>query len=165
MIKPIERNDLPSCLEIFHIGYETVAVEFGLTEENCPDRGRASLPFEKLAAEFENGTMMFGYYSNDKLVGFLGMKMLDDDILKLDDIIVLPDFRNLGCGKELLNYCKTKAKELGATKIQLGMIDDNKRLKKWYEENGFVNIGYKKYEKAPFTVGRMECQIKEQKLK
>jgi hypothetical protein len=36
------------------------------------------------------------------------------------------------------------------------MIDDNKRLKNWYVKNGFVNVGYKKYAKAPFIVGIME---------
>lgn len=77
MIKKINKSQLPACLEVFHSGYETVAIEFGLTEENCPDRGRASLPFNKLVAEFEKGTMMFGYFTDNKIVGFLGMKMLD----------------------------------------------------------------------------------------
>lgn len=154
MIKPIVENDLPVCLEIFHKGYETVAVEFGLTEENCPDRGRASLPMEKLISEFESGTKMFGYFIDDKIIGFLGMKIYDE-FCKLDDIIVLPEYRGNGYGKELLDFCKIKAKELGKSTIELGMIDDNKRLKKWYEDNGFVNIGYKNYEGAPFTAGRM----------
>ena len=39
MIKPIKEEELFESLEIFHRGYETVAAEFGLTEENCPDRG------------------------------------------------------------------------------------------------------------------------------
>ena len=79
MIKQIGKNDLQKCLEIFHIGYETVAVEFGLTDENCPDRGRASLPFEKLVDAFENGTIMFGYYCNNKLVGFLDIKLFETE--------------------------------------------------------------------------------------
>lgn len=128
-----------------------------MTEENCPDRGRASLPYEKLQAEFENGVLMFGYYCNDILVGFLGMKLLEDGVCKLDDIIVLPEYRHNGYGKELLDHCKQTAKKLGAYKVVLGMIDDNKRLRKWYENNGFINIGYKKYDGAPFTVGIMEC--------
>jgi len=44
MIKPIV--DLVNCLEVFQRGNETVVIEFDLTEENCPDRGRASLPYE-----------------------------------------------------------------------------------------------------------------------
>jgi ribosomal protein S18 acetylase RimI-like enzyme len=159
MIKPIAKDDLINCLKIFHQGYETVAIEFDLTEENCPDRGRASLPYEKLLTEFEDSALMFGYFHNDKLIGFMGMKMCGNGICKLDDIIILPEFRQKGYGKELLIFCKHKAKELGANKISLGMIDDNKRLRKWYEDNGFTNMGYKKYDGAPFTVGYMECLI------
>ena len=33
MIKPIKEEELFESLEIFHRGYETVAAEFGLTEE------------------------------------------------------------------------------------------------------------------------------------
>ncbi len=159
MIKPIDKRDLPACLNIFHNGYETVAIEFGLTEENCPDRGRASLPMEKLISEFEDGTAMFGYFIGDKIVGYLGIKVIDAGVYGLNDIIIIPEYRGNGYGKELLNFCKQKAKEFGASKVRLGMIDDNKRLRKWYEDNGFVNIGYKKYEGAPFTVGRMECTL------
>lgn len=53
MIRSVNKEDLKNCLEIFHKGYETVANEFNLTEENCPDRGRASLPYSKLRDEFE----------------------------------------------------------------------------------------------------------------
>ena len=106
---------------------------------------------------FENGTIMFGYFVDNKIVGFLGMKRIEAGICGLDDIIVLPEYRQKGYGTELLNFCKCKAKEFGACKIRLGMIDDNKRLKVWYEDNGFINVGYKNYAGAPYTVGRMEC--------
>ena len=156
MIRKIYRNELPECIAIFHRGYETVAVEFGLTDENSPDRGRASLPLEKLAMEYENGILMYGYFADGKMVGYLGIKLMDNDICGLEDIIMLPEYRNNGFGKELLDFCKLKAKELRAKKIRLGMIDENKRLRKWYEDNGFVNVGYKKYESAPYTIGKME---------
>ncbi len=159
MIKQIVKSDLLSCLEVFHRGYETVAIEFGLTEENCPDRGRACLPFEKLVFEFENGALMFGYFLENKIVGFLSLKLDENSICKLNDIIILPDYRQKGYGKELLEFCKNKAFELGANKIIIGMIDDNNKLKNWYIRNGFINVGYKKYDKVPFTVGFMECTL------
>ena len=159
MIKPITRDDLSVCIEIFHRGYETVAIEYALTEENSPDRGRASLPLEKLIAEFDAGVLMFGYFLNDNIVGYLGMKKLESGDIGLDDIIVLPECRQNGYGTKLLNFCKQTAKDLGAKKVRLGMIDDNKRLRKWYEDNGFVNISYIKYENAPYTVGKMECRV------
>lgn len=159
MIKPIKRSDLSACLEIFHRGYETVAIEFGLTEDNSPDRGRASLSLDQLIAEFEKGTMMFGYFLNDKIVGFLGMAILDNGICNIDDIIILPGYRQHGYGTKLLAFCKDMARESGALRIRLGMIDDNKRLKKWYEENGFSNIESIKYDSAPYMVGKMECVL------
>lgn len=156
VIKQIVKSDLLSCLEVFHCGYETVAIEFGLTEENCPYRGRANLPFDKLISEFENGTLMYGYFLEDKIVGFLGLKIDNNGVCKLNDIIILSEYRQKGYGKELLDFCKIKALELGADKITLGMIDDNERLKNWYVKNDFINVGFKKFEKAPFTVGFME---------
>lgn len=142
----------------FHRGYETVAVAFGLTEENCPDRGRASYPLHKLVADYENGIKMYGYFDGGVLVGFLGTSF-DKDTLFLHDLIVLPAHRKRGIGQALLDFCKKSARELGATSVQLSMIDDNMPLRKWYEKNGFVNIDYKKYEGAPFTVGNMECLL------
>ena len=159
MIKQITKDDLHECLEIFHRGYETVAEEFGLTEENCPDRGRASLPYNKLFESFEGGEMMYGYFLGGKPVGFLGMKNFGVGKYKVNDIIVLPEYRGCGYGKKLLDFAKAKAKELGASSLELGMIDDNKRLRKWYEDNGFVNIAYKNFENFPCTIGIMECKL------
>jgi len=156
MIKSITKNDLNECLDIIHKGFETVAVEFGLTEENCPDRGHANLPYHKLLGMYENGVLMYAYFVDNKPVGFLALKVYEDGVCGIEDIVVLPDHRHNGYGVELLDFCKHKAKELGSHKIGFGMIDDNKRLRKWYEDNGFVNIGYKNYDGAPFTVGKME---------
>ena len=139
MIKKILRSDLPECLDVIHRSYETIAVKFGLTEENCPDRGRASLPLEKLVRSYEEGEEMFAYVVNGQIVGFLGILFNDEGICKLNDIVVLPEYRHKGYGKEMLDFCKAKAHENGAVKIRLGMIDDNIKLKKWYMANGFDN--------------------------
>ena len=158
MIRAVIKDDLWNCLTVFHKGYLTVAEEFGLTEDNCPDRGRASLPFEKLLNDYEQGVMMFCYVQQNEIIGFLGVK-LEGDKCGLNDIIVLPEFRGKGIGEVLLTFCKKWATEQGAVEIRLGMIDNNKRLRKWYEAHGFVNTGYKQYEKAPFLVGYMRCVL------
>ncbi len=160
MIRAVEKEELEQCIQIFNRGYGTVADEFGLTEYNSPYRGRADLPYSRLREEFDEGVLMYGYFSEGRLVGFLGMKMAGD-VCKLNDIIILPEYRNNGYGTELLVFCRKKAEESGKKKIVLGMIDDNIRLKNWYINNGFVNIGYRKYEGAPYTVGDMECLLKQ----
>ena len=158
MIKQITRADLPSCLTVLHEGYEAVAIEFGLTEENCPDRGRASLPLSKLEAEYDAGTVMYGCFADGLLVGHLGLSFWAD-VCGINDIVVVPSRRHKGYGKALLDFAKETANLRGANKIRLGMIDDNKRLRKWYEDNGFVTVEYKQYDGAPFLVGKMEYTL------
>ena len=159
MIIQITKSDLHDCLSIIRRGFETVADELGLTDENCPDRGGASLTYGKLLAEFESGVMMFAYYSDGTPVGFLAMKMYDGGYCGINNIVVLPEYRHNGYGRELLEFCKQRAVDLGARKIRFGMIDDNMQLKKWYEDNGFVTVEHKNYDGAPFTVGKMECDL------
>lgn len=47
----IEREQLPDCLAVMAQGYEESAQRFGMTEENCPYRGRTRLPLELLERE------------------------------------------------------------------------------------------------------------------
>lgn len=151
MIKPITKSDLKDCLKIFHQGYETVAIKFGLTEENYPDRGGACLPLQKPQADFEKGALMFGYFCNEKLVGFLGIKMHDNGICSSLTLLHSANTAITAAAKLCQPFARKPQKPLGAQSI-IGQIEDNKRLRQWYENNGFVNAGYKNYKGAPYTV-------------
>lgn len=161
MIKRIiDEAALRDCLTIFHEGYETVANEFGLTEENCPDRGRASLSYEKLLDEFlKESKQILGLYRDGNIVGLIGINRIDSNSYKIDDLIILPKYRGSGYGTQLLNFCKSLCIENGAKRIELGMIYENSRLGKWYESHGFRLIGKKVFEGSPVTIGIMECLL------
>jgi ribosomal protein S18 acetylase RimI-like enzyme len=77
----------------------------------------------------------------------------------MNDVSVLPEYRHLGYGKALLNFCKSKIKEFGGNKIEIGIIEENTKLKNWYAENGFVHTGTREYEDLQFIVGHMECRL------
>lgn len=154
-IGEVKEAELPECLHVIHAGYEPVAVRFGLTNDNCPYRGRASLPLEVLEEEFTSGIKMYGYRKENTVVGFLSLN-IEKTELRINDVVVLPEFWNQGVGTALLEYAKAKAAEQNISKVSLGMIDDNQKLKKWYEKNGFVTVGYKQYPGAPFLAGYME---------
>lgn len=155
MIAEIDEYQLTECLQVLHRGYETVAVRFHLTNDNCPYRGRADLPLAVLTGEFLSGIKMYGYRQENRIAAFVSMNIGREQI-KLNDVVVLPEFRHRGIGTAMLNFAKSRAIGQNIPKVSLGMIDDNKTLREWYERNGFVNIGYKKYPKAPFAVGYME---------
>ncbi len=154
-ILEVTESALPECLYVIHTGYEPVAVLFGLTNENCPHRGRADLPLEVLEEEFASGIKMYGYRKENTMVGFLSLN-IEKTKLKINDVVVLPEFWNRGVGTALLEYAKDMAAEQDIPRVSLGMIDDNRKLKKWYERNGFVTVSYKQYPGAPFLAGYME---------
>ena len=78
MIKPITKSELKECLHVLKESYEAGALRFGQTEENCPYRGRTRLPLSVLEKEFLEGCQMYGYYKNDKQVGFLSLSFVED---------------------------------------------------------------------------------------
>ena len=45
------------------------------------------------------------------------------------------------------------------TNVIIGIVEENRVLRKWYEENGFVHTGTKKFDFFPFTCGYMEREI------
>ncbi len=51
------------------------------------------------------------------------------------------------------------AKKQGCKRINIGIVEENKTLRKWYEQNGAVHTGTKKYDFFPFTCGYMVKEI------
>ena len=160
MIKQIQISELDRCLFVIREGFATVAKDFGITEENFPDY-RSFMKIEKMQYYWDNGFLMYGYYLNNNIIGYVSLvkKWGDDTAFELNNLAVLPEYRHKGYGKELLDFCKDKVKEFGRDKIAIGIIDENVKLKNWYAENGFIHTGTKKFDGWPFTVGYMEYII------
>ena len=43
--------------------------------------------------------------------------------------------------------------------MRLSIVEENSRLRKWYEQNGAVHTGTKKFEFFPFTCGYMMLRL------
>lgn len=159
MITKVNSSEqLNICLDIIHKSFQTVANELNLPKENCPSH-TAFIPIEKLFSQFDNDTPMFLYQYNGNFVGYFSLS-INDDSVELNNLAVLPEYRHLGIGKELVDYAITYSKNiLGANKIKIGIVEENTILKEWYEKIGFVHTGAKKFEHLPFTVGFMETEV------
>ena len=77
----------------------------------------------------------------------------------MNDVAILSEYRHFGYGKALLDFCKDKIKELGGSKITIGIVEENTVLKDWYAANEFIHTGTKQFEHLPFTVGYMEWNL------
>ena len=149
------KEQLNTCLEIIHKSFITVAGEFRLTKDNSPNH-TAFMPIDKLIRQYESGTNMFLYQHNEEYVGYFSL-VNNGESVELNNLSVLPEYRHLGIGKEMIEYAKEYAtKNTSAKKITIGIIEDNIILKKWYSSLGFIHTGTKKFDSLPFTVGFME---------
>lgn len=158
IIRVESKEQLDICLDIVHKSFQTVADEMILTKDNCSSY-TAFMPIEKLISQFENNTPMLLYQYNGCFAGYFSLS-INDDSVELNNLAVLPEYRHLGIGKELVGYAITYSKNiLGANKIKIGIVEENTILKEWYEKIGFVHTGTQKFEHLPFTVGFMEIEI------
>lgn len=136
----------------------TVADELSINIENCPSH-TAFMPIDKLINQYDNSTDMFLYKYNDKYVGYFSLTNNGESV-ELNNLSVLPEYRHLGIGKEMIFYAKDYViNNTNAGKITIGIIEDNNVLKDWYKSLGFVHTGTKKFNHLPFTVGLMELEL------
>jgi len=159
IIREITDDEIDRAVKVIREGFKTVAEDFGLTIDNCPTNG-AFIHINSLKKWKSQGKAMYGLFIGSKMIGFLELDRKDTGVYELEKLTILPVYRHMGYGRILLSFAKEKAKELGAKKLCIGIIEENSVLKNWYSENGFVHTGTKKFDTLPFTVGFMEAEIK-----
>jgi len=160
LIRPICSDELDNCVEVIRTSFATVAKEFGFNEENAP-RFTAFATTSKRLNWHLNGEKrpMYGYFDNDKLVGYYSLLLQGNNECELNNLCVMPEYRHKHIGEGLLNHAVQIAKELNCKKINIGIVEENVVLKNWYEKYGFVHIGAEKFDFFPFTCGYMEKEL------
>ena len=160
MIKQLNPAEFSIAAELIRKSFSTVAKEFGLTAQNCPTH-TSFITTEDIQKHFEWGWLMYGFYEDNQIVGHISISKSQetDGAYEPHNLAVLPEYRHKGYGKQLLDFCKAKAKDLGGTKLHIGIIEENTVLKNWYAANGFIHTGTKRFPQFPFIVGFMEWEV------
>ena len=89
---------------------------------------------QELIIEFNNGVHMFGYRSNDKLIGVMGIQELKGVIL-IRHAYTLTCYQGTGVGKLLLKYILQKNK---STCLLVGTWRNATWAIRFYEKSGFI---------------------------
>ena len=126
MIKKIDEQNISECVNVIKESFATVANEFGFTPTNAPGFTAFSIALQ------------------------------DNNECELNNMCVLPSARHKNIGKKLLEHAFQSAKELNCTKMNIGIVEENKLLRNWYESFGFIHKGTEKFDFFPFTCGYME---------
>jgi ribosomal protein S18 acetylase RimI-like enzyme len=160
MVKEIEKTDISDCVEVIKESFMTVADEFGFTAENAPRFTAFAISEDRIRYQLENEQrLMIAYYDIGKIIGYYSLLIQDNGQCELNNLCVLPDHRHNGVGTTLLDDAFDRAKKRGCERINIGIVEENRILRKWYEKNGFVHTGTQKFDFFPFTCGYMEKRL------
>ena len=160
MIREIKRDEIPICVDIIRRSFKTVADEFGFTAENAPGFTAFSTCEERLYWQMDNEPrLMFVNEQNSVICGYYSLLMQDNNECELNNLAVLPEYRHGGIGKKLLKHAFETADTHGCKRVNIGIVEENKRLRNWYEQNGFTHTGTKKFDFFPFTCGYMVKEL------
>lgn len=163
MIKKIKKENLSECEVVIKNSFMTVADDFNITEQNVPKYVAFATTKEKLSEQYDNGRKMFAYFDNKKIVGFYSLEFLNNEC-ELNNLCVLPEYRHRGIAKELLKHSFNVAKQNGAIKMNIGIVEENQVLKNWYIDFGFKTTHTEKYNFFPFTCGYMEKSLRRHEI-
>ncbi|MCL1878865.1 MAG: GNAT family N-acetyltransferase [Defluviitaleaceae bacterium] len=154
-IAPLSQEHLPVYEEVIRKSFALLFEKFNLTADDCPEHAGNSMG-ELLAKRYEGGYFPFGYFKDGAMVGFVSLTDKGGCVFEMNHLSVLPDYRHLGIGKAMLDFCKKKCAALGGSKIVIEVLNDNIILKKWYIENEFVCTGTTRTEDFPLLLCLME---------
>lgn len=160
MIKEIEKEDIAECVNLIRESFLTVAEEFGFTVENAPRFTAFATTEERLSWQLnKEHRPMYAFYDNDAIVGYYSLALQENKECELNNLCVLPAYRHKGIGEALLTHAFEVAKELNCVKMNIGIVEENQVLKRWYETYGFIHIRVQKLDFFPFTCGYMEKKL------
>lgn len=159
MIKEIGADNIPQCVNVISESFDTVAKEYGFTEKNAPRFTAFSTTTERLMWQLESEHRpMYAYFVGKEIIGYYSLSVSGNEC-ELNNLCVLPSYRHDGIGAELLRHAFDTAARLGCDTMNIGIVEENKVLRSWYEKYGFVHTHLQKFDFFPFTCGYMSRKI------
>ena len=159
MIRKVDRRDIPACAALIRRSFMTVAEEFGLTPENAPRFTAFATTPERLYHQMDvERRPMFVWEEGGVLRGYCSLLIQPDGTCELNNLAVLPEYRRAGIGARLLEHACATARTLGCHTVNIGIVEENAALRRWYERHGAIHTGTRKFDFFPFTCGYMKTE-------
>lgn len=156
-IREIRQTELALCVEVIRNSFAGEAESLSLDRSACSDHPAFLRP-ERLAFEFGNGVRMFGLFNEAKQIGFIGLDIREREIIA-DKLCVLPEYRNNGCGKRLVELAKRETKNMGYKTLCAKIPAENEALEKWFSEQGFKKTETREIPQPPYMITRLEAEV------
>ncbi len=160
MIREVRREEIPACVRVIRNSHQTVADTFGFTVENAPRYVAFATDEKRLLWHMDSEhRLMFVDEEDGVLRGYCSLLLKKDGECELSNLSVLPEYRHRGIGTALLKHSVRTAREHGCKVMRLSIVEENRVLRSWYEQNGAVHTGTEKFDFFPFTCGYMMMDL------
>ena len=160
MIRQAKAAELKQCAELIQTSFLTVADKFEITRENAPDFTAFAVTEEVLRMQLaDSNRKLYAYIEDEEIVGYYSLLFMENYTYELNHLCVHPEHRHKKIGEKLLLDAFENAKNAGAIKMCIGIVEENTVLRKWYEAHGFIHTGTEKFDFFPFTCGYMEKML------
>ena len=138
--------------------YATIARRYGLTLENCP-KHPSNCSVEWIEKDVERGVQYYVIDSGAGIVGCVALEASAPKTCYLERLAVVPEHRNRGLGRRLVDHFLREAESRGFEKAGIGIIAKQRDLKAWYQTFGFVETGRTLFPHLPFEVCVMALRL------
>ncbi|MGA2780653.1 MAG: GNAT family N-acetyltransferase [Smithella sp.] len=150
-IRVCTQKDIEVIVETIHRSFQDVALRFSLNQENAP-RHPSNCTKEWIQKDMERGVTYSVAENENVVVGCVALEQAKPGVCYLERLAVLPDQQRRGFGKALVTQVLSKAKSLGAHRVNIGIIAEQTELKNWYRGIGFIEGETKEFSHLPFQV-------------
>jgi len=157
-LREVTREPLEANAALIRRSYQTVADDMGITIENAP-RYTAFITAGKLGEERDAGSVFYGLFLDGTQAGFVAVQRDEDGKWHMRRLAVLPEYRNRGLGRQLIERAIAHVKEQGATKLHIGIVAEQEGLKEWYEGMGFRTYRTFTVPHLPFGVALLAMRL------
>ena len=89
---------------------------------------------------------MYVFEEDGDLCGYYSLLIMENNECELNNLVDLPEYRHKGIGRQLLEHSYSVARSKGCRIMNVGIVEENKRLRKWYEDNGTTHLGTHKFD-------------------
>ncbi len=143
-LKPAVEADYPEIIDLVNLAFRgsgTSAswnIEAGIIEGQ---RLNESLLREDLAAKPAAFLLTHRDESSGTLLGTVWLDPESNGVWGLGLLTIRPDLQNKQLGRTLLNAAESLAKERGAHRIRMAVVNVRKTLIGWYERRGYALTG------------------------
>jgi N-acetylglutamate synthase-like GNAT family acetyltransferase len=144
--------------EIISKSFADVALRFSLTRENCPKHPSNCTP-DWIRQDQARGVQYFIAGRGDDSSGCVALERPGPELCYLERLAVLPDRRERGIGRALVEHVIRSAKAAGSRLVSLAIIARHVELREWYGRLGFRERETKTFPHLPFEVLFMEMKI------